>query len=127
MNQTLIRWCLREVMARYKIKAIDLAQEMGLSANSISNLRNSDTMPRIDGSSLNNLCNALNKLAPDAPEEISPITLIDYTRDPEPENEPQLSMAMNTQKSGIANESIKSRRKNISNSLKILPSEAESA
>ncbi len=81
MYQTLIRWRLREVMARYKIKAKDLAKELGQTPNSISNLRNSDTMPRLDGYSLNNLCNALNNLAPNIQQEISPMTLIDYTRD----------------------------------------------
>ena len=71
-------------MARYKIKAKDLAKELGQTPNSISNLRNNDTMPRLDGDSLNNLCNALNKLAPDIQQEITPMTLIDYSRDPEP-------------------------------------------
>lgn len=85
MTQTLIKWRLREVMARYRIKAVDLAKEIGVSPNSVSNLRNSESMPRLDGSSLNNLCNALNKLAINLEEEITPITLIDYTRDGEPE------------------------------------------
>ena len=85
MTQTLIKWRLREVMARYRIKAIDLAKEIGVSPNSVSNLRNSESMPRLDGSSLNNLCNALNKLAINLEEEITPFTLIDYTRDSEPE------------------------------------------
>ncbi len=87
MNQTLIRWRLREVMARYHIKAVDLAKEMGISANAISNLRKSDTMPRLDGDSLNKLCNALNKLGLNLDGEITPITLIDYTRDYEPGDE----------------------------------------
>jgi DNA-binding Xre family transcriptional regulator len=85
MTQTLIKWRLREVMARYRIKAVDLAEEIGVSPNSVSNLRNSESMPRLDGSSLNNLCNALNKLAINLEEEITPITLIDYSRDSEPE------------------------------------------
>lgn len=87
MSQTLIKWRLREVMARYHIKAVDLAKEMGISANAVSNLRKSDTMPRLDGGSLNSLCNALNKLALNLDEEITPITLIDYTRDCEPGGE----------------------------------------
>ncbi len=81
MDQTLIRWRLREVMARYKIKAKDLAEELGHSRNSISNMRNSDTMPRLDGYLLNDLCNALNKLAPDLQQKISPMHLIDYEPD----------------------------------------------
>lgn len=86
MSQTLIRWRLREVMARYKIKAIDLAKEMDVSANSVSNLRKGNSMPRLDGESLNNLCNALNKLALDLDEEITPVTLIEYTRDFPPDD-----------------------------------------
>ncbi len=127
MNQTLIRWRLREIMARYKIKAIELAKELNVSANSVSNLRNSDTMPRIDGYSLNNLCNALNRLAPYAPEEITPLTLIDYTRDPEPENEINLPVGIDAQETRISNKSMKSKKKNLTNSLKIVISEAESA
>jgi DNA-binding Xre family transcriptional regulator len=85
MTQTLIKWRLREVMARYRIKAVDLAEEIGVSPNSVSNLRNSESMPRLDGSSLNYLCNALIMLAINLEEVITPITLIDYTRDCEPE------------------------------------------
>ena len=81
MTQTLIKWRLREVMARYRIKAVHLAEELGVSPNAVSNLRNSESMPRIDGSSLNKLCNALNKLATNLEEEITPNTLIDYTCD----------------------------------------------
>ncbi len=85
MPQTLIRWRLREVMARYNIKSVNLAKELDISPNAVSSLRKAKTMPRLDGNALNNLCNALNKLAEDLDEEISPITLITYVRDPEPE------------------------------------------
>ncbi len=81
MAQTLIKWRLREVMARYQIKAIDLAREIDVSANAVSNLRKGNSMPRLDGESLNRLCNALNNLAIDLDEEITPMTLIEYTRD----------------------------------------------
>jgi DNA-binding Xre family transcriptional regulator len=87
MLQTLIKWRLREVMAKYNIKSIDLAQEMRISPNSVSNLRKGSTMPRLDGDSLNKLCNALNKLALDLDEEITPVTLIDYRRDKEPDDD----------------------------------------
>jgi DNA-binding Xre family transcriptional regulator len=90
MFQTLIKWRLREVMARYRIKAKDLAKELGISSNAVSNLRLSESMPRLDGDSLNNLCNALNKLALGLEYEITPMTLIDYTRDDEPDNSPPL-------------------------------------
>ena len=86
MTQTLIKWRLREIMARYRIKGIELAQEIGISTNAVSNLRNSETMPRIDGQSLNNLCNALNKLALNPEREITPNDLIEYTRDLDPEH-----------------------------------------
>ncbi|MGH2413545.1 MAG: helix-turn-helix domain-containing protein [Microcystaceae cyanobacterium] len=90
MSQTLIKWRLREIMARYNVKATDLAKEMGISANSVSNLRKGNTMPRLDGDSLNKLCNALNKLALDLDEEITPVTLIDYTRDWQPDDDLKL-------------------------------------
>jgi DNA-binding Xre family transcriptional regulator len=81
MNQTLIRWTLKEIMARYDIKAGDLAKLMGISGNSIANLRKAKTMPRLDGNSLNNLCNALNLLAQDLDKRITPADLINYTPD----------------------------------------------
>ena len=59
----MIRWRLKEVMARYDIKGIDLAKEMGVRDASISNLRNSKTMPRLDGERIDQLCKALSKLA----------------------------------------------------------------
>lgn len=80
--QTLIRWRLKEIMARYDIRAGDLAKAMGVSHNSIANLRKAKTMPRLDGESLNKLCNALNFLAQDLTGEITPTDLISYTKDP---------------------------------------------
>ncbi|MCC5618801.1 helix-turn-helix transcriptional regulator [Nostoc sp. CHAB 5836] len=81
MNQTLIKWRLKEIMARYDIRAGDLAKTMGVSHNSIANLRKAKTMPRLDGESLNRLCNALNYLAEDLQGEITPTDLISYTKD----------------------------------------------
>jgi DNA-binding Xre family transcriptional regulator len=84
VTQTLIRWRLNEVMARYRIKGSDLAERLELSTNAISRLKNAKTMPRIDGDRLNTLCNALNKLAEDAENlnaEITPAVLIEYVRD----------------------------------------------
>lgn len=63
MQQTLIKWKLKEVMARYDIKAIDLSKEMGVSSGSITTLRKGKTMPRMNGEVLNNLCLALNRLS----------------------------------------------------------------
>jgi len=85
MPHTLIRWRLREIMARYNIKSVDLAKELDISPNAVSSLRKAKTMPRLDGNALNNLCNALNRLAEDLDEEISPLSLLTYVRDPDPE------------------------------------------
>ncbi|AGY57036.1 helix-turn-helix domain-containing protein [Gloeobacter kilaueensis] len=54
-----IRWRLREVMARKRITGRDLASALDLHETSISRLRASDTMPRLDGEQLNALCQAL--------------------------------------------------------------------
>lgn len=124
MGQTLIKWRLREVMARYHIKAIDLAKEMGVSANAVSNLRKSDTMPRLDGDSLNNLCNALNKLALNLDEQITPIRLIDYTRDYEPDNEPQSSTKSVPSQTKHSSQSSQFKKDNPHTSLfRIIPEE----
>ena len=58
-----IRWRLKEIMARYDIKGTALAKELGVREASISNLRNSATMPRVDGKKIDELCQALSKLA----------------------------------------------------------------
>lgn len=59
----MIRWKLNEVMARYKITGVDLAKELGIRVESVSNLRNSETIPRIGGERIQDLCQALSKLA----------------------------------------------------------------
>lgn len=63
-------------------------------------LRNSKTMPRLDGIALNSLCNALNVLAEDLDKEITPTDLLDYTQDPEvsPESEVKSSPTKRGQK-----------------------------
>lgn len=81
MAQTLIKWRLGEVMARYRIKGGDLAAYMGVSDNAISNLKNAKTMPRLTGDKLNTLCNGLNELAQDKERDITPADLIDYVAD----------------------------------------------
>ena len=79
----LIKWKLKEVMARYDIKGIDLAEELEVSTNAVSGLRIAKTMPRLDGMQLDLLLNALNKLAKDKPfdEVITHNTLIEYVYD----------------------------------------------
>lgn len=81
MVQTLIRWRLNEVMARYRIKGSDLAGLLQLSDNAISNLRNAETMPRIDGKRLNDLLDGLNHLAQNIEQGriLYPQDLIEYS------------------------------------------------
>lgn len=57
-----LRWRLREVMSRYKISNKHLADELQRHEASISRLKNADSMPRMDGTELSNLCNALTNL-----------------------------------------------------------------
>jgi DNA-binding Xre family transcriptional regulator len=66
-------------MARYSIKGVDLALKLDISTNAMSNLRNSKTMPRLDGVALDLLCNALNELAQDLDKPIAPADLLDYS------------------------------------------------
>jgi DNA-binding Xre family transcriptional regulator len=73
-----VRWRLKEVMARYDIRNIDLQQAMQLNKNAISNLKNAKSMPRIDGKRLDQLCKVLSELSH---ERITPETLIEYTPD----------------------------------------------
>jgi putative transcriptional regulator len=81
MAHTLIRWRLNEVMARHGIRAKELAEEMNVSPSAISNLKKR-TMPRLSEETLNNLCQALNKLSQEE-ALITPGELIEYTPDSE--------------------------------------------
>lgn len=81
MYKILIRWRLKEVMARYDIKGVDLAKKLDISANALSSLRKAKTMPHLDGLALNLLCNALNELAQDPEAPITPCDLLGYTVD----------------------------------------------
>ena len=58
-----LRWKLKEVMARYDIQGVDLAKEMDVRTATISNLRNSKTIPSIGGEKLDRLTASLSKLA----------------------------------------------------------------
>lgn len=84
MKKVLIKWKLKEVMARYDIKGVDLAKELDVSTNTISSLRRAKTMPRLDGDQLNFLLYALNRLAKDKNELITHVTLIDYVYEASP-------------------------------------------
>ena len=59
----MIRWRLKEVMARYDIKGKELAEELGVNYSAVSNWRTSKTIPRIGGERIDEICNALSKLA----------------------------------------------------------------
>lgn len=97
MHKTLIRWKLKEVMARYDITGVALAQELGVSNNTISSLRRAKTMPRLDGDQLDVLLSALNLLAKDKDdyESISHVTLIDYIPGALPPNKTSKPFAHN--------------------------------
>lgn len=57
----LITWKLRQTMDRHGITTSALAKMMGISGNSISNMRKSE-MPRISGERLNQLIMCINIL-----------------------------------------------------------------
>jgi putative transcriptional regulator len=67
-----IRWRLREIMARGKMTNRELATKIGMHENSVSKLKTQDTLPRIGGETLNDICKALN---------CTPFDLIEYSPD----------------------------------------------
>jgi putative transcriptional regulator len=58
----MIKWKLTEVMARHRIKAKDLAIDMGYTAASVSTLRKG-SMPRLREETLDRLLISLNRMA----------------------------------------------------------------
>lgn len=72
--QPMIRWRLREVMARQKVTNRALADALGMHEGSISRLKAWDEMPKIDGKTLSKLCEEL---------DCSLFELIEYVPDPE--------------------------------------------
>lgn len=81
LTQTLIRWRLNEVMARYHIRPKELAETMSVSPTTVSNLRKKQ-MPRLSEQTLNKLCQALNELNQED-YLITPGDLIEYIPDSE--------------------------------------------
>ena len=59
----MLRWKLKEVMARYNITNNALAQELDMRPASVSNWRNSKTIPSVGGERLFQICEALSKLS----------------------------------------------------------------
>lgn len=57
--QPMIRWKLREVMARKKITNRALAEAMEMHEGSISRIKAMDEMPRMDGKTLSKFCEEL--------------------------------------------------------------------
>lgn len=57
--QPMIRWKLREIMARKKITNRALADALSMHEGSISRLKALDEMPRIDGKTLSRFCEEL--------------------------------------------------------------------
>lgn len=70
----MLRWKLREVMARKNMTNRRLAELVGVHETNISNMKRRDTMPRIDGETLEALCRAL---------DCSPTDLLEYIPDAE--------------------------------------------
>ncbi len=73
----MIRWRLNEVMARHRVLAKDLADFVGISKNAMSALRKSDSMPRIDGKRLEQLCVGITQLSKIG-EKVTPYDLLEY-------------------------------------------------
>jgi DNA-binding Xre family transcriptional regulator len=82
-EKSMLRWRLRELMARSRITNRELAQYLSRHETSISRMKNSDTMPRMDGEELNSLCNALTAILRNRGQElvISHQDLLDFTPD----------------------------------------------
>jgi putative transcriptional regulator len=59
-EKKVIRWKLNEVMARKRVRNKDLAEDLGITENSIYRLRKVDEMPRLSPERLNGICKALN-------------------------------------------------------------------
>jgi DNA-binding Xre family transcriptional regulator len=70
-------------MARYFIRVDYLAEKVGISAQSLSNMKNRDDMPRIDGDRLGALCRHLTLMARERDPSvlITPNDLIEYIPD----------------------------------------------
>ncbi|MBE7384421.1 MAG: XRE family transcriptional regulator [Leptolyngbya sp. SIO1E4] len=79
----MLRWRLNEVMARLRITNQELGEAMGRHEVSISRMRSTDSMPRLDGEALNLLCNALTAISRDRGVigMIGPNDLFEYVPD----------------------------------------------
>lgn len=83
VEQSMLRWRLREIMARGRITNRELAQRLHRHETSISRMKNSDTMPKMDGDELNILCNVLTEMLKERGQEvvITHVNLIEHSPD----------------------------------------------
>ena len=83
VEQSMLRWRLREIMARGRITNRELAQRLHRHETSISRMKNSDTMPKMDGDELNILCNVLTEMLKERGQEvvITHVDLIQHSPD----------------------------------------------
>ena len=83
LSMSKLRWRLNEVMARHFIRVDHLAERVGISPQSLSNLKNRADMPRIDGTRLCRLCDELTLMARESEPNItiSPYDLIEWLPD----------------------------------------------
>lgn len=77
VEQSMLRWRLREIMARGRITNRELAQRLHRHETSISRMKNSDTMPKMDGDELNSLCNVLTQILRERGQQDIVITHVD--------------------------------------------------
>jgi putative transcriptional regulator len=70
MELTMLRWKLREVMARENMTNRRLSEIIGIHETNVSNMKRRDTMPRIDGETLEKICAAL---------QCTPFDLLEYS------------------------------------------------
>ena len=77
MGRNVIRWKLSEIMARHRVKGKDLANYLGISANSVSSLKRAEVMPEIGGERWEQICEAINELS-HLDEKCTPFDLIEY-------------------------------------------------
>lgn len=82
-EKSMLRWRLRELMARGRITNRELAERLQKHETSISRMKNSDSMPRMDGDELNSLCNALTELFRERGQDvvITHVDLMDHFPD----------------------------------------------
>lgn len=82
-RRRMIRWRLRVLMAEKNISNKELAESSGLHRVTISKLKGVDELGQINGETINNVLNGLNKIYRQKGESriLTPSDLIEYTPD----------------------------------------------